>query len=253
MRENRLKRQLANGDTVIGTFTVIRSGASVEAMAVAGLDFIILDTEHGPFSIETCEDLVRAAECGGATPIIRVSSNQAELILRALDIGAGGVQVPQVGSREEARDATRAAKYAPLGERGLSIFTRVGDYLGSAEHTDLCNAEQIVIVHIEGTRAVENLDEILSVEGIDVIFLGPYDLSQSLGMTGQVNDPKVRQTLEACTRTGRDAGVAVGSYAKDVETARWMESIGVQYIATMVDAQALAAQYVSVVEAIRAQ
>ncbi|GIX07433.1 MAG: 2,4-dihydroxyhept-2-ene-1,7-dioic acid aldolase [Candidatus Poribacteria bacterium] len=251
MRENRLKRQLEAGETVIGTFCILPSATAMEALGLAGLDFLILDTEHGPLTIETCEDLVRGAECGGATPIVRVADNRPELILRALDIGAGGVQVPQVGSREEALRAVRGAKYAPIGERGVSIFTRAGGYVGTPDHPQRCNAEQLVIVHIEGVRAVENLDEILSVDGIDVIFLGPYDLSQSLGITGQVDHPRVRETLVTCTERARAAGKFVGSYAKDAEMARWLASIGVQYIATLVDAAAIALFYQGLVATIR--
>ncbi|MBM3215168.1 aldolase [Candidatus Poribacteria bacterium] len=251
MKANRLKRQLANGETVIGTFCLVPNSTVVEALAVSGLDFVILDTEHGPITIETCEDLIRGSECGGATPIIRVSQNQPDLILRALDIGAGGVQVPQCGSREDAERTVRAAKYAPRGERGVSIFTRAGGYIGSRDHTEACNSEQLVIVHIEGVGGVENLDDVLTVDGIDVIFLGPYDLSQSLGITGQVDHPRVRDTLVECTRKARAAGRWVGSYARDAEMAQWLISIGVQYVATMVDAAGIVHYYRNLIAAIR--
>lgn len=251
MKPNELRAKMASGETAIGTFCILPNATVVEALGVAGLDFVILDTEHGPLSVETCEDLVRGAECGGATSIIRVGDNRPELILRALDIGSGGVQVPQVGSREEAENTVRSAKYAPLGERGVSIFTRAGDYTGSPGHSQKCNDEQMVVVHIEGMRAVENIDEILAVDGLDVIFLGPYDLSQSLGITGQVDDPRVRDTIVKCTERARAAGRFVGSYAKDAEMARWLASIGVQYIASLVDATGLVLYYRQMIEDIR--
>jgi 2-keto-3-deoxy-L-rhamnonate aldolase RhmA len=251
MNPNQLREKMASGETAIGTFCILPSATVVEALGVAGLDFVILDTEHGPLTIETCEDLVRGAECGGATSIIRVGDNRPELVLRALDIGSGGVQVPQVGSREEATNTVRAAKYAPLGERGVSIFTRAGAYTGSPDHSQRCNEEQMVVVHIEGMRAVENIDEILDVDGLDVIFLGPYDLSQSLGITGQVDDPRVRDTIVKCTARAREAGRFVGSYAKDAEMARWLASIGVQYIASLVDATGLVLYYRQMIADIR--
>ena len=251
MITNQLKRKLQNGETTIGTFCVLPNATVIEALGVAGLDFVILDTEHGPISIETCENLVRGAECGGTTPIIRVPDNRPELILRALDIGAGGVQVPQVGSKAEGEKTVHAAKYHPRGMRGVSIFTRAGAYVGTPDHTKSCNDEQMVIVHIEGMNAVGNIEEIVEVDGLDVIFLGPYDLSQSLGITGQVDDPRVRNTLESCARKARDAGKWVGSYAKDVAMAKWLESIGVQYIATYVDAAAVVRYYEQLVAAIR--
>jgi 4-hydroxy-2-oxoheptanedioate aldolase len=251
MKENRLKRQLAAGEITVGTFCVVPNATVVEALGVAGLDFVILDTEHGPISIETCEDLVRAADVSGTTPIIRVSLNQADLILRALDIGAGGVQVPQCGSGDDAERIVRAAKYHPRGERGVSIFTRAGGYVGSPDHAASCNSEQLVVAHIEGVHGVENLDDVLAVDGIDVIFLGPYDLSQSLGITGQVDHPKVRDTLEKCAAKSRAAGRWVGSYAKDVAMAKWLISIGVQYIATLVDAAGIVLFYRQLAAAIR--
>ena len=135
MKANELRAKMANGETAIGTFCILPSATVVEALGVAGLDFVILDTEHGPLTIETCEDLARGAECGGAASIVRVGDNRPELILRALDIGAGGVQVPQVGSLAEAQATVRAAKYAPKGERGVSIFTRAGGYTGTPDHS----------------------------------------------------------------------------------------------------------------------
>ena len=228
MKPNRLKRRIVDGETVIGTFCLIPNATVVEAIATAGIDFVVLDTEHGPLSLETCENLIRAAECGGATPIIRVQANRSELILRVLDIGAGGVQVPQIECAEDARATVHSAKYAPMGQRGLAVCTRAGQYVGVPDHTESSNAEQMVIVHIEGIQAVDHLDEILEVDGIDVIFLGPYDMSQSLGIPGQVDDPLVKRTLQKCAARARDAGRAVGSYAKDNAYAHWLESIGVQ-------------------------
>ena len=251
MKENRLLQTLEAGKTAYGTFCIVPSGSLVEAIGAAGLDFAILDMEHGPLSAETCEEMARGADCAGIAPIVRVSDNRPELILRALDSGAAGVQIPQVGSREEAQRAVEAAKYAPLGRRGVSIFTRAGGYLGSPDHSERCNARQMIAAHIEGMEAVENLDAILEVDGIDVLFLGPYDLSQSLGITGQVDDPRVRGTLERCARKARSAGRFVGSYAKDAETARWLESIGVQYIAAYVDAAAAALFYRRLLEELR--
>lgn len=251
MKENGLLKTLEAGKTAFGTFCILPSATVIEALGLAGLDFVILDMEHGPLTYETCEELIRGAECGGAAPIIRVSDNRPELILRALDIGAAGVQVPQVGSKAEAERVVHAAKYAPLGQRGVSIFTRAGGYVGSPDHTERCNAQQMSVVHIEGMEAVQNIGEILETDGIDVIFLGPYDLSQSLGVTGQVDDPRVRGALESCAQKARDAGRFVGSYAKDAEMASWLHSIGVQYIAAYVDAAAVSLFYSRLLDDLR--
>lgn len=233
-----LKRRLQAGETVIGPFAIVPSPTLIETLGHAGMDFVILDTEHGPLSIETCEDLCRAADSAGVAPIIRVGENHPWLILRALDIGSAGVQIPQINDVESARVAVHSAKYAPLGERGLSIFTRAGDYhaKGGEGHTDRANAETVVIVHIEGKRGLDNLDQILKVEGIDVFFLGPYDISQSLGIPGRVDHPRVQEAMREAAGKARALGKAVGSYARDVAMARQLMEMGVQYLSILVDA-----------------
>ena len=237
MRKNKLKQKLQSGQVVVGPFMNCSYPAFVEIVGMAGFDFAIIDMEHGPLSVETAEDLCRAGQLAGLDPIVRVSANNAPQIQRALDIGSAGVQVPQIETRAEAEAVVRAARYAPLGMRGISLFTRAGDYTvyGTEGLTDGLNAEQLVIIHIEGVRGLENLDEIVTVPGIDVVFLGPYDLSQSFGIPGQVNDPRVVQGMEAAVVKIRAAGKAAGTFAADAQTAkRWTEA-GVQYISLGVD------------------
>ena len=233
-----LKKRLQAGEVVVGPFVIVPSVSLMDALGYSGMDFCIIDTEHGPVSAETATDLVIAAQGTGIAPIIRVGDNDERLILRSLDIGAEGVQVPQINSIDDANKVVRSAKYAPIGERGLSIFTRAGNYFADdgAGHTDRQNAETSVVVHIEGKRGLDNLDEIMTVDGIDVLFLGPYDISQSLGVPGEVRSPQVEAALSAASAKARAAGRAVGSYAKDVEMGKWLIGIGVQYLAINVDA-----------------
>lgn len=241
-RRGQLKRRLQQGETVIGPFVIVPSCTLVDTLGYSGMDFCILDTEHGPLSFERCADLVIAAQGAGVAPIIRVGENNERLILRALDIGAEGVQVPQVNIRADAEEVVKAAKYSPLGERGLSVFTRAGHYfrdggaVGGATHTDRQNEETAVVVHIEGRRGLENLEDIMEVTGIDVLFLGPYDISQSLGIPGQVRSPQVERALKSAISKARKRGRAVGSYAKDVEMGKWLLGLGVQYLSINVDA-----------------
>ena len=233
-----LKKRLQAGETVIGPFVIIPSVPLVDTLGYAGMDFCIIDTEHGPVSMESAMDLVIAAQGTGVAPIIRVGDNDERLILRALDIGAEGVQVPQINNIDDARRVIHATKYSPVGQRGLSIFTRAGDYFVNQgeNHTDRQNAETTVVVHIEGQRGLDNLDEIMTVEGIDVLFLGPYDISQSLGMPGDVRNPVVEKALQGAASKARSQGRAVGSYAKDVEMGKWLIGLGVQYLSINVDA-----------------
>jgi 2-keto-3-deoxy-L-rhamnonate aldolase RhmA len=237
VRKNTLKARMAAGEVVYGPFMNCSYGAFIEIVGMAGFDYAIIDSEHGPLSMETAEDLCRAGQGAGLAPIVRVRANEPSLIQRALDIGSAGVQVPQIETRADAEAVVRASKYAPLGGRGLSYYTRAGDYvLGGTEGvTDALNGEQLVIIHVEGVRGLENLDAILEVEGIDVVFLGPYDLSQSFGIPGRVGDPRVVRGMEEATNKIRAANKRAGTFAADAPTAaRWVDA-GVQYISLGVD------------------
>ena len=202
MSENKLKTKLKNGEVVLGPFVNLGPGALIEIAAYAGFDFVIIDTEHGPLDIPTAEDLCRVAHGADITPIVRVRENDPPQILRALDIGAAGVQVPQICSKADAEALVRAAKYAPLGLRGVSPYTRAARYFADGPQIfDRLNEESMVLIHVEGVEGLENLRDITSVPGLDVIFLGPYDLSQSLGIPGQVNDPRVVDRMKEAAST----------------------------------------------------
>lgn len=233
----RFKERLRAGEVVIGPFTLVPEPIMVSALGIAGMDFIILDMEHGPFDLSEVETMCHAADGVGVAPIVRVGEINEWMILRALDVGATGVQVPQITCKADAQAVVRAAKYRPIGDRGLSIITRAGE-LGTRgpKYTDLANEETTVIVHIEGVEGVRNLDEVLEVEHIDVIFLGPYDLSQSLGIPGQVEDPRVEGAIRECVKKIKNAGKFAGSFAKDTTIARRMIDMGVQYMSVSVDA-----------------
>lgn len=253
MRENQLKAKLSRGEVVLGPFMNCAYPAFIEIVALAGFDYAIIDMEHGPLSVETAEDLCRTGQGAGLSPIVRIRKNDGPQIQRALDVGSAGVQIPQIENRADAVAAVRGAKYQPWGMRGLSLYTRAGDYtaLGLEGITDRLNQEQIVIVHVEGKTGLENLDEILEVEHLDVIFLGPFDISQSYGIPGQVNDPRVVQGMVEATRKIRDAGKWAGTFAGDVATAkRWIDA-GVQYISLGVDVGIFANACKALVQGVR--
>ena len=233
-----LKKRLLSGETVIGPFVIVPSMNLVETLGYSGMDFCILDTEHGPLSIQTVNELVISAQGSGVAPIIRIPKNEESLVLRALDIGADGVQVPQINSINDAKKVVESAKYSPLGHRGVSISTRAGNYFkNEAEnHTNIQNDETMTVVHIEGREGLNNLDEIMTVDGIDVLFLGPYDISQSLGVPGDVRSKIVEDALKEAARKARSEGRVVGSYAKDIDMGKWLIDLGVQYLSINVDA-----------------
>lgn len=249
--EESLRERLLSGETVVGTFQLLNSPMAAEIAGVAGMDFTILDQEHGPLTAETCVGMCAAVQQAGAAPIVRVRNNTEAEIQRALDIGAAGVEIPQIETAEDAEAAVEHARFDPLGSRGLSPYVRAGGYTGSAEYTDRQNAETAVIVHIEGERGVENLDEILDVEGIDVLFLGPYDMSQSLGIPGQVGDDRVATLMSDVCERATDAGTVVGTYADDPGMARRWIDAGAQYVAVSVDGAILTHAFEDIVEAVR--
>ena len=237
MKKNNLKEALKEGKNIFGPFMKFTDPAAVEIMGLAGFDFVIIDAEHGPISIQSAQNMIRAAETANITPIIRVANNDEALILRALDIGAQGIEIPQINSKSQAIKAVRSVKYAPQGERGVCRYVRAANYssMDKFEYFKSANNETMIIAHIEGVEGINNLDEILSVPGIDVIFIGPYDLSQSLGVPGQVNNSLVVEKMKEVVSKCKQNKVAVGTFADDVETAKFWVSLGVQYMSFSVD------------------
>ncbi|MEM1944632.1 MAG: aldolase/citrate lyase family protein [Nitrososphaerota archaeon] len=237
MRENRLREKLMVGKPCVGTFATIPNPAVVELIALSGFDFVIIDMEHGILNYESVENMVRAGDVHGLTSIVRVRENRESDILSALETGAQGVEVPHVESAEDAQRAVGAAKYAPMGMRGVSPYTRAGGYssIPPHEHFLTSNRETMIVLHIEGREGVENMDSILRVEGVDVLFAGPYDLSQAYGVPGDVEDPKVlgaiNKLIERCGSRGRWAG----TFAPDVDKARRWITAGIKYVAYSVD------------------
>lgn len=236
MRVNNLKRVLREGRVVLGPFMKLSNPALVEIMGHAGFNFVIIDTEHAPLNFETVENLIRAAELVDIAPIVRVTENDSALILRALDVGALGVEVPHISKKEDAMKAVRAVKFAPEGERGVCPFVRAAEYssLDRYEYFKRANEETMVIIHIEGLEGIRNLEDILTVKGLDVIFIGPYDLSQSLGMLGQVDHPLVINKMKEVIAKAKEK-VAVGTFVDDVKAAKKWINAGVQYISYSVD------------------
>ena len=236
MPTGEIRRRLLDGETVVGTFQLLDSAMVSEMIGIAGMDYVIYDQEHGPLTAETTLELSAAAQNRGVAPIVRVRANEEAEIQRALDIGSAGVQVPQVETREDARAAVEAARFDPIGSRGLSQYVRAGDYWGSETYTDEQNEDVLLVLQVEGQRGVDNIEEILDVEGIDAVFLGPYDISQSLGIPGQVTHERVEALMEEVCEHAAETGTAVGAYADTPEIAnRWIDA-GVQYVTLGVEA-----------------
>jgi len=237
LKKNNLKEALKKGKNVFGPFMKFTDPAAVEIMGFSGFDFVIIDSEHGPISMQSAQNMIRAAETANITPVIRVANNNEALILRALDIGAQGIEIPQINDNLQAIKAIRSVKYAPQGERGVCRYVRAANYssMDKFEYFKSANNETMIIAHIEGVEGINNLDEILSIPGIDVIFIGPYDLSQSLGIPGQVNNSLVVEKMKEVVLKCKENKVSVGTFADDIETAKFWVSLGVQYMSFSVD------------------
>jgi len=232
-----LKEALKAGKSVTGPFVRMAEPALLEMLGYAGFDFCIIDLEHGPMGVYQAENLVRTAKGAGISPLIRVRANDQTMVLRALDTGAAGVQIPQINSATMAEESVRFAKFYPQGERGVCRFTRAAHYsaIPRESYFSQANTASVVVLQVEGMGGVTDIDRILEVPGYDVLFLGPYDLSQALGMTGQVTHPKVLGTIEEITRKARAKGIAVGSFADTPENIKRWVDMGIQFLASYID------------------
>lgn len=253
MRENLLKKKIKNGESAIGTFVKLTDPAVPELLALAGFDFFVLDTEHVAVDREQLTNIVRAADAAGITPLVRVRENQQVEILQNLDLGYAGVQVPNVDTAQEARDLVSYVKYTPLGVRGLSPSVRACGYgtCGVQEYIDAANDNTLIVSHCETRTCVENLDEVLEVEGVDVIFIGPMDLSQSYGVPGRTGDPEVQTAIQTIISKTLASGKAVGTVAATPEAVRKLIGQGVQYILIASDQGMIVKWGKSAVDAIR--
>jgi 4-hydroxy-2-oxoheptanedioate aldolase len=232
--KNRMKAKLAAGEPAFGLSVMIPSPQVVESAAGLGFDWVLIDCEHGTIGVETMELMIMAAEASGVTPIVRPRSNAAAEILQAMDRGAQGVQVPHVSDAEAARAAVRAVKFHPMGERSLAAGTRASGYGlrgGVPEFIAEANRETLVCVQIEDEAALPHVEEILRVEGVDVFFIGPSDLSQSMGHPGNAKAPPVakaiEETLAKIVAAGKTPGMPAATDAVQVALGR-----GVRYIYT---------------------
>lgn len=252
-----LKERLGRGETLIGTFAQIPSAGVVELIGYLGFDYVIIDTEHGntgPYGPEL-EGLIRGARAGGISSLVRVTTNDQAMILKALDFGAEGVVVPRVTNRAEAERAARACRYNPLGTRGACPPVRAARY-GTTDwlaHWERSNDEVFCGVIIEDPEALDHLEDIASVDGVDGLFFGPFDLA--VGMSKRVGDVSQEAVsakyLGTVVETARRHNVPVASLAWDAPAARRLVDAGCQILAVTVDMVVLRTAYKTLLESIR--
>jgi 2-dehydro-3-deoxyglucarate aldolase len=208
-----IKKQLKNQVVSLGSWITLGHSAIAEIMAKAGFDWLAVDLEHSVITIKETEELIRVINLSGVTPLVRLTSNDANQIKRVMDAGAHGVIVPQVNSAKEARDAVSAVYYPPRGTRGVGLARSQGYGAQFSEYKDWLDANAVVITQIEHIKAVENIEEILTVDGVDGYIIGPYDLSASMGIPGQLEHPDVVKAIaeinRAATKLNKPGGVHV--------------------------------------------
>lgn len=233
MRQNQTRQKLLAGECVYGLFQDFASPVVTEIAGLCGVDFVICDAEHGPLELRDVGEMIRAAEGMSITPIVRIAQNEQQVILRYFDLGAQGCHLPLINSGPDARRAADSVKYPPVGKRGLAS-PRATDYgltTSLADYVEQANRETLLITHIETVEAVGNLAEILAVEPIDVIFLGPTDLSSALGVPGRRREPIVLETMQRVVDQTLAAGKIVGTLAVDADWVHYWRERGIRYFA----------------------
>jgi 2-dehydro-3-deoxyglucarate aldolase/4-hydroxy-2-oxoheptanedioate aldolase len=222
---NRIRAKLADGKTVVGTMLVeLRQPSVMTLLAGAGLDFVLIDNEHGPFSVETIADLSRAARDAGITPIVRIPELTYAHVTQALDGGAQGIMLPRVTEPGQVELCVACMKYVPQGRRGAVLARGHTAFRGGplADTLAAMNRETFLIIQIETAEALSRLDELLAVPGVDAALIGPTDLSVALGVAGQMDSPKLVQAIEKTLAACQAHGIIPAIHTNDTAmTASW--------------------------------
>lgn len=233
-----------SGATIFSLVLKLRDPGLVELLGACGFRSVVIDFEHAVLSEPAAEALIRAAQGAGLWPVVRVQENRGPLIGKALDMGAAAVVVPHVTTAADAERAVQAAKFFPLGERGVDPTVRAGGYSTTppAEYYAASNSGTALLVQVEGLEGVRNLEAIAATPGLDGIFIGPYDLSQSMGIPGQVRHPELRAHMQRVVDVCAERGLMVGTFAGTPEDVRDWRAAGIRYFWCGTDVGLIAAE-----------
>ncbi|RDW20115.1 hypothetical protein CWR48_05225 [Oceanobacillus arenosus] len=255
--KNKIKEKMLKGEKTLGSFHVLGNASVVENMAYGGLDYVILDTEHGPFDVEDAQSYIRAAELAGITPLVRVKDGQRNSILKMLDVGAMGIIIPNVHSVEEVQNIVKYGKYNPLGERGFGATNGnrflYADYAtqGLDHYFEVSNQETLIIPQCETRGCLENIEQIVDIDGVDGIFVGPYDLSVALGKPGQMKDPVVQDAIKRVIIACQSAGKFAFIYSSSIQDIKDKYNMGFDSVTYSMDAIILTEAYKSIVTEVK--
>lgn len=208
---HQFRQRLLDGELLIGTLITLAAPEVAEIMAAAGFDWLFIDAEHSPLSTGDMQRILQGAGAG-MPGVVRLANDDPVAIKKALDIGAAGIIVPQVNSAAQAEEVVRRAKYAPDGRRGVGVARAHRYGLGFGSYVDSANEETAVIIQAEHIDAVNHIEAIVGVSGIDAVLVGPYDLSASLGLIGQVTHPDVTAAMQRVTDACLKAGMRLGIF-----------------------------------------
>lgn len=191
-----LKQKLKNNELTIGSWVTIGHPVIIDVMASAGFEWLVVDMEHTSIDLETAHNLIVSIQSHGLKALVRVSKNEEVIIKKVLDMGADGIVVPMIKSKEDALRVIEYAKYPPVGKRGVGLFRAQNYGLGFDAYKKWVEEELVIVAQIEHIEAVDNIDEIIKVEGIDGVIIGPYDLSGSMGFPGEYHREDVKVAIE---------------------------------------------------------
>ena len=238
-----LKAKLKDGGLVIGTMiSEIRNPNLAYMLVQSGFDFFIIDNEHGAYSPETVSNMIAAAGGAGISVIVRIPEIRREAIMKPLDSGAAGLLVPMVNTAEQAREIMTYAKYPPMGNRGVALSRAHSSYgrPSAAEYLDQANQATFIAVQAESPQAIENLASIASTPGVDAIFVGPADLSVSMGIPGQLTHPKEIEAIAKVIDVRQQHNVIAGIHMSNVETLKGWIRQGMRFVSFSSDVDLLA-------------
>jgi 2-keto-3-deoxy-L-rhamnonate aldolase RhmA len=241
MMTRTLRKRIHSKELTIGSWITIGHAAVAEIMARAGFDWLVIDLEHSVISIDVAGELIRTIDLCGVAPLVRLTSNDPNQIKRVMDAGAHGIVVPMVNSHAEAAAAVAATRYAPSGTRGVGLARAQGYGVGFQDYLEWQKNGPVVIVQIEHKDAVERLEEILTVSGVDGFIIGPYDLSCSMGIPGQFDHPDFLGAMTRIRETGKQLGCPAGLHIVEPDLQRLEQTIreGFTFIAYSVDMRML--------------
>jgi len=226
-----LREQLVAGESPVGSWVSLGAPAAAEAAGGLGFDFLVVDTEHTPLSVESAGELVRAVDAAGDTDtVVRVPENDTTQVKRALDLGASGVMAPNIERAAAAESLVSATRYPPEGVRGVAGSRANGYGAHTKEYFETANDAIAVLPQIESAAGVENAEDIARVDGVDTLFLGPADLSANLGCFGEYDDPAFRDALDRVLAAGEAAGIPVGTLATSPAEIDMWHDRGLDYL-----------------------